>query len=72
MFVTYPSPTNAQIAAAKRRAKETGVPYMLAIMDDCDERRVCVCRYEYAFEDEFIAFDGEVIIVVHPDGEIDH
>jgi len=41
---------------------------MVCLMDDGDSTNQHVYRLSYVNRDEFIAFDGEVLLIAYPDG----
>ncbi len=66
-----------KIDRAVVRAKETGRPFMVCLMDtdgEHDDRRDRVLKvypHEYADDAEFEAFDGEVRAIAYPDGSVE-
>jgi len=38
---------------------------------DGEGHEISVCRLSFSHTDEFAAFDGEVLVVVNPDGTIE-
>jgi len=63
--------TESRLARAFRRAKETGVPYMICRMDDFEGTSDVVRPLSYTQYDEFQAFCGEVLAVCYPDGSME-
>lgn len=60
------------IATAKSKAKSTGKPYVVALIDGGESRDYRVIpEYDTRFE-EFHAFDGEVMAVIYPDGNVEY
>ena len=55
-------------ATALSRAKQSGEPYAVVSMDCGDDRQEYVVRESLLDCPEFVAFDGEIIAIVEPDG----
>ena len=65
---TYPY---SKLIHAKRLARQHNRPYMVYLVDHEDGRAVRIADYDYAREPEFLAFDGEVLAIIYPDGEVE-
>ena len=65
--------TDCLVTKAKKRAAAEGVPFMVYSCDNADGwgRGQWIAPLYYSDEGEFEAFDGEIEIIVHPDGEIE-
>ena len=46
---------------ADRKARDSGVPHCVVLIDCGDSRRHCVVSADYCDSDDFYAFDGRVI-----------
>ena len=53
---------------ARQRAQSQHVPYAVVEMDDGDYRQTYAVPLSYCDEPEFEAFDGKIVLIVHPDG----
>jgi len=56
------------ITLARERASVRGEPYMVCLTDDGDSTSQHVYRLSYAGCNEFVAFDGEILLIAYPDG----
>ena len=65
------SASRSAVARAKQRATETDQPYMVCIVDHHDDRIESVEPYANAEFFVDYAFDGEVVAVIYPNGDVD-
>lgn len=60
------------VQRALDRAREAGESRVLAEVDHEEGRKFVIVRPEYVYEDEFFAFEGEVIGYAYPNGTFEH
>jgi len=65
---TYPY---SKLIRARQLARQHNRPYMIYLVDHEEGQAVRIAEYEYALEPEFQAFDGEVLAIIYPDGEVE-
>lgn len=59
------------LTLSKQRAKSTRKLWVIATLDDGEERAFRTLPEEQVHSEEFAAFDGEVIAFIHPDGTVE-
>ena len=59
------------LAKARKNAKATGRTMALVWMDKGAERNRYIVPLAYIDSDEFIAFNGSITNIVHPNGDIE-
>jgi hypothetical protein len=62
---------NARLSRAKKLARERNKPMAVCRIDSGNGRVTCICTLDYTRLDEFDAFDGEIVVVAHPDGSLE-
>jgi hypothetical protein len=70
MRISESIPSTSQVARATSLALATGESAMVYEIDYEDTRAVRVGRLLYASDPEFVAFEGEVLVVVEADGTV--
>ena len=66
-----PSTLHTRTARAELLAHVRGEPYMVCEIDHEDSRRLEVHPLAYEEDPEFEAFEGEIAVVIYPDGTIE-
>ena len=63
------------IARATHKARVSGTAWAVVEMDSDDDfhdGQIRVVDLEFTTMDEFVAWDGAILAIVHPDGEVEY